>query len=263
MVALKQIPKSKLSRSQIDSIMAEIELLARLNNEHVVGYKGYVENQTHGYIVMEYVCGRCCVVRRWDTFLIWLVHYYYFFVVVSMGSLLFSTLVDVWMLDLSWMSLKSMALFQKRCVLVTLLKFSEDWTICIQKVGIVSSAVERFLPRTFFFFCFFSHLFVVIVTLFRFMRNRNLEDIDWYRGSLLSFLSYVCVRLIGVIHRDIKGANILTTNIGTVKLADFGVAAKLSEVDPEAVVGTPYWSSSFRLFRIPSLAIGCFPFPKH
>eukprot|EP00762_Andalucia_godoyi_P000625 ANDGO_05391.mRNA.1 MAP3K epsilon protein kinase 1 len=45
----------------------------------------------------------------------------------------------------------------------------------------------------------------------------------------------------GVIHRDIKGANILTTKDGIIKLADFGVAAKLSEIEAESVVGTPYW----------------------
>jgi serine/threonine protein kinase len=47
----------------------------------------------------------------------------------------------------------------------------------------------------------------------------------------------------GVIHRDIKGANILTTKEGIVKLADFGVAAKLGGKDTSAdsVVGTPYW----------------------
>jgi serine/threonine protein kinase len=48
----------------------------------------------------------------------------------------------------------------------------------------------------------------------------------------------------GVIHRDIKGANILTTKDGTVKLADFGVSTSTlaSGHDKEAqVVGTPYW----------------------
>lgn len=46
----------------------------------------------------------------------------------------------------------------------------------------------------------------------------------------------------GVIHRDIKGANILTNKDGTVKLADFGVAAKTGGVADGAVVGSPYWS---------------------
>ncbi|KAF8957280.1 hypothetical protein BDZ97DRAFT_1924766 [Flammula alnicola] len=45
----------------------------------------------------------------------------------------------------------------------------------------------------------------------------------------------------GVIHRDIKGANILTNKDGTVKLADFGVAAKTGGVQDGAVVGSPYW----------------------
>lgn len=45
----------------------------------------------------------------------------------------------------------------------------------------------------------------------------------------------------GVIHRDIKGANILTTKEGLVKLADFGVATKAQGLSEGSVVGTPYW----------------------
>ncbi|KAF2840537.1 hypothetical protein M501DRAFT_1014552 [Patellaria atrata CBS 101060] len=45
----------------------------------------------------------------------------------------------------------------------------------------------------------------------------------------------------GVIHRDIKGANILTTKDGLVKLADFGVATKATGLSESSVVGTPYW----------------------
>jgi serine/threonine protein kinase len=45
----------------------------------------------------------------------------------------------------------------------------------------------------------------------------------------------------GVIHRDIKGANILTNKDGCVKLADFGVASSTAVTD-DAVVGSPYWS---------------------
>jgi serine/threonine protein kinase len=48
----------------------------------------------------------------------------------------------------------------------------------------------------------------------------------------------------GVIHRDIKGANILTNKDGCVKLADFGVASNTaaSAVRDNEVVGSPYWS---------------------
>lgn len=45
----------------------------------------------------------------------------------------------------------------------------------------------------------------------------------------------------GVIHRDIKGANILTTKQGLVKLADFGVATRTTTFHESSVVGTPYW----------------------
>lgn len=47
----------------------------------------------------------------------------------------------------------------------------------------------------------------------------------------------------GVIHRDIKAANILITKDGRVRLCDFGVAAKVSstKVKRSTIVGTPYW----------------------
>jgi len=46
-----------------------------------------------------------------------------------------------------------------------------------------------------------------------------------------------------VIHRDIKGQNILITELGAIKLVDFGVSA---QVDPRrskrnTFIGTPYW----------------------
>ena len=44
----------------------------------------------------------------------------------------------------------------------------------------------------------------------------------------------------GVIHRDIKGSNILATKEGTIKLADFGVATRVGGLD-KSVVGSPYW----------------------
>jgi serine/threonine protein kinase len=53
---------------------------------------------------------------------------------------------------------------------------------------------------------------------------------------------------IGVLHRDVKPQNILVSKAGTVKLADFGLAAKATEssqlgAQPLPVVGTPHYTA--------------------
>uniref|UniRef100_A0A7S1KN36 non-specific serine/threonine protein kinase n=1 Tax=Percolomonas cosmopolitus TaxID=63605 RepID=A0A7S1KN36_9EUKA len=60
-----------------------------------------------------------------------------------------------------------------------------------------------------------------------------------YIRQVLTGLKYLHEE--GVIHRDIKGANLLLSADRTVKLADFGVAASLADVDGDHAVGTPYW----------------------
>jgi len=69
----------------------------------------------------------------------------------------------------------------------------------------------------------------------------NEEQIAYICCSTLKGLSFL--HNLGIIHRDIKAANILLTQTGDTKLADFGVSEQLTSAleKVQEVVGTPYW----------------------
>ncbi|XP_029411918.1 nik-related protein kinase isoform X1 [Nannospalax galili] len=82
-----------------------------------------------------------------------------------------------------------------------------------------------------------------VTDIVRMTRNQSLKE-DW--------IAYICREILQglahlhshrVIHRDIKGQNVLLTHNAEVKLVDFGVSAQVSRTHGRrnSFIGTPYW----------------------
>ncbi|KAK7312226.1 hypothetical protein VNO77_35940 [Canavalia gladiata] len=127
----------------------------------------------------------------------------------------------------------------------------EDLNIIMQEIDLLKNLNHKNIVKYLGSLKTKSHLHIVL----EYVENGSLANIikpnkfgpfpeslvPLYIAQVLEGLVYLHEQ--GVIHRDIKGANILTTKEGLVKLADFGVATKLTEADvnTHSVVGTPYW----------------------
>ena len=61
-----------------------------------------------------------------------------------------------------------------------------------------------------------------------------------YVHQILEGLDYL--HKLNIVHRDIKGLNLLLTKEGKLKIADFGVAVNISENQKTlSAGGSPYW----------------------
>lgn len=129
--------------------------------------------------------------------------------------------------------------------------FPEDLAIIMQEIDLLKNLNHKNIVKYLGSFKTKSHLYIIL----EYVENGSLASIikpnkfGAFPETLVAvYISQVLEGLVylheqGVIHRDIKGANILTTKEGLVKLADFGVATKLTEADnnTDSLVGTPYW----------------------
>lgn len=80
-------------------------------------------------------------------------------------------------------------------------------------------------------------------TLMKACKNNTLQERHIVIVTRELLLALASLHKAGVIHRDIKAANILITAIGKVMLCDFGVSALLVTAHSKrnTLVGTPYW----------------------
>lgn len=140
-----------------------------------------------------------------------------------------------------------------RCAIKRIdLETSDDGIEEIQKeISILAECHNDFITRYFGCFVHEFELWIVMeylgggscLDLIKELRPKTLEEpvIAEILYQVVNGLAYLHSN--GKIHRDIKAANVLVSDSGDVKIADFGVAAQLSShlSRRNTFVGTPYW----------------------
>ncbi|XP_077416582.1 mitogen-activated protein kinase kinase kinase kinase 5 isoform X12 [Vanacampus margaritifer] len=129
------------------------------------------------------------------------------------------------------------------------LEAGDDFSIIQQEIFMVKECMHQNIVAYFGSYLCREKLWICM----EYCGGGSLQDIYHVTGPLSEVqIAYVCretlqglgyLHIKGKMHRDIKGANILLTNDGDVKLADFGVAAKITATiaKRKSFIGTPYW----------------------
>ncbi|XP_013879025.1 mitogen-activated protein kinase kinase kinase kinase 5 [Austrofundulus limnaeus] len=125
----------------------------------------------------------------------------------------------------------------------------DDFSIIQQEIFMVKECMHQNIVAYFGSYLCREKLWICM----EYCGGGSLQDIYHETGPLSEIqIAYVCRETLqglgylhskGKMHRDIKGANILLTDNGDVKLADFGVAAKITATiaKRKSFIGTPYW----------------------
>ncbi|XP_061699452.1 mitogen-activated protein kinase kinase kinase kinase 5 isoform X2 [Syngnathoides biaculeatus] len=129
------------------------------------------------------------------------------------------------------------------------LEAGDDFSIIQQEIFMVKECMHHNIVAYFGSYLCREKLWICM----EYCGGGSLQDIYHVTGPLSEMqIAYVCRETLqglgylhtkGKMHRDIKGANILLTNDGDIKLADFGVAAKITATiaKRKSFIGTPYW----------------------
>ncbi len=116
------------------------------------------------------------------------------------------------------------------------------------EINLLKKLDHPYIVKYIDFFQTKTHINIIL----EYVEGGSLQNLVKQNGSLGEYLVFVFVKQIlegldylhsqGIIHRDIKGGNLLFTKNGVIKLADFGYSIKLSDKDKtNSIVGTCFW----------------------
>lgn len=125
----------------------------------------------------------------------------------------------------------------------------EDIAVLIQEIQFLSKLRSPYITKYFESFINSMSMWIVMeycgggscADLLKCYRKLNEETTAFIIRDVLRGLSYLHDE--NKVHRDIKLANILLTNYGDIKLADFGVSGEITmtQLKRNTFVGTPFW----------------------
>ncbi|XP_062851704.1 mitogen-activated protein kinase kinase kinase kinase 5 isoform X2 [Trichomycterus rosablanca] len=144
---------------------------------------------------------------------------------------------------------RSISTGELAAVKIIKLEPGDDFSIIQQEIFMVKECTHQNIVAYFGSYLCREKLWICM----EYCGGGSLQDIYHVTGPLaepqIAYVSRETLRGLeylhskGKMHRDIKGANILLTDNGDVKLADFGVAAKITATiaKRKSFIGTPYW----------------------